>query len=84
MPQPLYNRGNSLQYPLDKRLDGPRAGLNAVEKRSLLPLREIDSSPPLAFFGRSARSLITVLTELHYKGQPIHMSAKFELRLRFS
>jgi len=23
MPQPLYSRGNSPQYPLDKRLSGP-------------------------------------------------------------
>jgi hypothetical protein len=34
-PQPLYLRGKSPQYPLDRRLDGPRAGLDTVGKRKI-------------------------------------------------
>jgi len=30
MPRPLYPRGKSSQYPLDRRLVGPRVGLEAV------------------------------------------------------
>jgi hypothetical protein len=58
--RPLYPRGRSLHYPLDRRLGGPKAGLNAVTKRKNLyhcPYRELNPDRP-------ARSLVCTLTEL--------------------
>jgi hypothetical protein len=37
-PLPLYSRGKSSRYPLDRRLSGPRAGMDDVEKRKFLTL----------------------------------------------
>jgi hypothetical protein len=37
-PRPLYSLGKSPCYPLDRRLDEPRTGLDDVEKRKMLPL----------------------------------------------
>jgi hypothetical protein len=39
MLQALYPRGKSLLYALAKRLDGPRAGLVAIDKRKIACLR---------------------------------------------
>jgi hypothetical protein len=36
MPQPLYPRGRSTQYPSDRRLGYPRAGLDDVEILSIV------------------------------------------------
>jgi hypothetical protein len=43
---PLYLRGKRPRYPLDRRLGGPRGGLDDVEKRKflLLPGLELDPS----------------------------------------
>jgi hypothetical protein len=41
-------------------LVGPRPGADAMEKRSLSPLPEVEPR----FLGRLARSLVTILTEL--------------------
>jgi hypothetical protein len=43
-PQPLYPRGNSSRYPLDRRLD-PRTGLNDMEKRNFLTLPGLELRP---------------------------------------
>jgi hypothetical protein len=37
-PRPLYPRGNSPRYPLDRNLGGHRAGQEDVEKRKVLTL----------------------------------------------
>jgi hypothetical protein len=37
-PRPLYPRGKSPRYPLDRRRGGPGTGLNDVEKRQFLIL----------------------------------------------
>jgi hypothetical protein len=34
-PKPLYARGKSSRYPLDRRLGGPRTGLDVVERRKI-------------------------------------------------
>jgi hypothetical protein len=43
---PLYPRGNGPRYPFDRRLVGPRAGLDDREKRkfSILPGIELNPS----------------------------------------
>jgi hypothetical protein len=51
-PRPLYPQGKSPRYPLLRRLDGPRAGLNDVEKRKFLALRGLK----FRHLGRPARS----------------------------
>jgi len=59
-PRPLYPRGKRPRYPLDRRLDGlqSRSGCGGEEKKSLhCPCR-------VSKAGRSALSLVTVLTEL--------------------
>jgi hypothetical protein len=47
-PRPLYPRGKSPRYPLDRRLGGPqsRSGCCGVE-RNLLPLPESNSGRPV-------------------------------------
>jgi hypothetical protein len=35
--RPLYPRGNSPWYPLDRRLGGPRTSLDDVERRKIVP-----------------------------------------------
>jgi hypothetical protein len=36
-PQLLYPQGKRLQYPLGRKLGGPRVGLNDIKHRSLAP-----------------------------------------------
>jgi hypothetical protein len=48
----LYPRGKSPRYPLYRRLDSPRAGLDDVEKRKFLTLSGLE----LRTLGRQARS----------------------------
>jgi hypothetical protein len=36
-PRPLYPQGKSPWYPLDRRLGGPRAVLDAVVKTKIFP-----------------------------------------------
>jgi hypothetical protein len=50
MPLPLYPREKSPRYPLEKSLGGPRAGLDVMEKKLILPLSGIERRPssPLA------------------------------------
>jgi hypothetical protein len=44
----LYPRGKSLVYPLDRRLGGPRAVLDAVVKRKIpSPRRESNPRTPI-------------------------------------
>jgi len=60
MPWLLYPWGKSPWYPVDRRLDGPRAGLDAVTKRkNPCPCWKLRSTCP-------ACSLDTILTELPY------------------
>jgi hypothetical protein len=55
-PRPLYPQGKSPWFTSDRRLVGPRAGLNAVAKRKIPnPFRESNPSRP-------ARSLVCILT----------------------
>jgi hypothetical protein len=38
-PRPIYLRGNSFQYSLNRRILGPRSAMDAVEKiKSLAPV----------------------------------------------
>jgi hypothetical protein len=62
MPRPLYPRGKSPRNPLDMRLGGPRAGLDAVEKSKILSLPGLE----LQTLGRPARS--QSLYRLSYPG----------------
>jgi hypothetical protein len=39
---PLYRRGTSLRYTLNRRLYGPRDGLDGIEKRKKIPLLGIE------------------------------------------
>jgi hypothetical protein len=41
-PRPLYLTGKSLQYLFDRTLGDPRDGVEAVEKRLILALPEIE------------------------------------------
>jgi len=41
MPQMLYPQGKRPQYPLVRRLGGPRASLDMLTKRKILPLPRI-------------------------------------------
>jgi hypothetical protein len=53
-PRSLYLRGKSHRYPLDRRLGGPGTGLEAIEKRKILPLSQIESEPySLSLYGLS-------------------------------
>jgi hypothetical protein len=52
MPRPLYPRGKSPRYPLDRRLGGPHSGLDDLEKRIFLTLSGLELRP----LGRPARS----------------------------
>jgi hypothetical protein len=51
-PLPLYPQGKSPRYPFDRRLGGPRAGLDDVEKRKFLTPPGLEIRP----FGLPARS----------------------------
>jgi hypothetical protein len=44
-PRPLYPRGKSPQYPLDRMLCGPQAGLDDVEKIKLLTVPGLELRP---------------------------------------
>jgi hypothetical protein len=55
MPLPLYS-----QYPLYRRLVGPRAGLDVMEEKNLLPLLGIE----LRLLSHTARSLVALPNEL--------------------
>jgi hypothetical protein len=55
--QPLYLRGNGPPYPLDRRPCGPRAGLDAMEKRKILSVPEVEPRP-------SSPYCIAITTEL--------------------
>jgi hypothetical protein len=46
-PPSLYPRGKNPRYPLDRRLSGPRAGLDNMEKCKSLILRNSNSDPSL-------------------------------------
>jgi hypothetical protein len=49
--QPLYPQGKNLWYPLDRRLGGPRAVLDAVVKRKIpSPRRESNPRTPIVQF----------------------------------
>jgi len=49
MAQPHYLERNKLKYPLNRRLGGPRAGLEIFEKTALpLPGIEPQIVPPVA------------------------------------
>jgi len=56
IPRTLCPPGKKPGYPLDRRLDGHKAGLDAVTRHISYSYRE--SKP-----GRSARSLVAILTE---------------------
>jgi hypothetical protein len=77
MNQPLYTRRNSFRYSSDSELDRPQSRKGRCEETNLLSLLEI-RPPPLASFGRSARIIVTVLTELQQKGKPVHSPEKLK------
>jgi len=68
MPQLLYAQSKNPWYPLDRRLGGPRAGLNAVAVRKH-PIPCWESNP-----GCPAHNLDTILIELPWKNMVNHMS----------
>jgi hypothetical protein len=41
-PRPLYPRGTSPRYPLDRRLGDLTAGMDNVERRKFLTLPELE------------------------------------------
>jgi hypothetical protein len=45
-PQPLYPLGNSLRYPLDRKLGGLQSRSGLCEGQTLFPLPGIESRPP--------------------------------------
>jgi hypothetical protein len=45
MPQTFYAQGKSSQYPLDRRLGGPRTGLDDMENREILTLPGLELRP---------------------------------------
>jgi hypothetical protein len=51
-PRTLYPRGKSPWYPLERRLGGPRAGLDNLEKRKFFTLTGLELQP----LGRPARN----------------------------
>jgi hypothetical protein len=59
---PLYPRRKNPRYPLIRRLAGPRAGVDDVEKRKFLNLLGLEFRP----LGRPA--LIQLLYRLRYPG----------------
>jgi hypothetical protein len=52
-PWPLYPLGKGPRYPLDRRLVGPQSRVDAVEKRTFLPVPGLELRP----LGRPARSM---------------------------
>jgi hypothetical protein len=58
---PLYPQGKSPRYPLDRRLSGPKASLNAMEIGQVSAPSGIESRIPRC----PAQSLVTILTELY-------------------
>jgi hypothetical protein len=46
-PQPLYPRRKSSWYLLNRKLGGPQAGLDYVEKRTYLTLLALNSEPSI-------------------------------------
>jgi hypothetical protein len=44
-PRPLYHRGKSPRYPLDRSWAGPKGGLDDVEKRKFLTLPGLELRP---------------------------------------
>jgi len=71
--RPLYPPGKQPRYPLDRRLGGSenRSGRGGEDEK-ILPCRESNR-------GRSARSLVTTLTELFQlqQHQLTHSSSDF-------
>jgi hypothetical protein len=60
-PLPLYPIGNSPRYPLYRRLGGPQSW-SGCYARMKIPLPLPGTEP--RFLGRSAHSLVAILTEL--------------------
>jgi hypothetical protein len=60
MPEQLYPNMKNLQYPLDRRLEGPQSPYNVVKERNLLPLKETESR----FLRCPACHLVTTPTKL--------------------
>jgi len=74
-PQPIYSRGKSPPYPLDRKLGGPqsRSGRGGEEKR-------IPSFPPQELNpGRPARNLFSILTEVIHPPKLVQQMYLFEL-----
>jgi hypothetical protein len=65
-PLPLYPRGKSLRYPLDRRLGGPREGLDDEEKTKFLTFPGLELWP----LCRPARS--QSLYRLCYPGSKLY------------
>jgi hypothetical protein len=62
-PRPLYPQGKSTWYPLDRRLDGPRAVLDAVVKRKI-PSPRRESNPRTLIVQPVAYAILTELSWL--------------------
>jgi hypothetical protein len=74
-PLPLYPRGKSPRYPLDRRLWGPRAGMNDAENIKFLTLPGLELRP----LGRPARC--QSLYRLRYQDRNYILTATiFDLR----
>jgi hypothetical protein len=77
-PRPLYPRGKSPRYPLDRRLGGPQGRSRRLEKRIFLTLPGLELRP----HGRPARS--QSLYQLHYPGcRGNYVSVEILLRVIF-
>jgi hypothetical protein len=59
MPEQLYPHVKNLQYPLDRKVDGPQSPYNVVKERNLLPLKETEPT----FLCHPACHLITTLNK---------------------
>jgi hypothetical protein len=70
-PQPLYPRGKSPRYPLDRRLGGPQSRSGHVQKRKSLTLPGLELQP----LGRSARS--QSLYRLRYPGTEVNYFSSY-------
>lgn len=57
IPSPLFSPWNSLQYPLNRKLGGRRAGVDQVAGRKILCFSET----PFRFPGHPVRILVTIL-----------------------